>query len=293
MSEWLPWSFTCAAGISGLALALLLVRMTSQGLAGARSSSDPDLPWVLRWAWQASAALLPLVRRFPTRLRRAAGRAMAAEDWAASVTGDRWLAIRSCHSAALALVSAVAAQTVGLPIAGAMALAATGAFMITGQWMRRRRAERERVIARELPPYLDLLTVSIEAGSSLTAAMRLIAASAPAGALRNYFERVLRQIRAGRLRAEAFASVADDLDSPPLRTLATALAHGEASGMSLGAVLRAQAAQRTAERFARAEKLAMEAPVKLLGPLILCIFPCTFIVLAVPIVVRLREALGP
>ena len=62
--------------------------------------------------------------------------------------------------------------------------------------------------------------------------------------------------------------------------------------MSLGSVLRAQAAQRTKERFAAAEKLALQAPVKLLGPLILCIFPCTFIVLSVPVVVRLMEVLG-
>lgn len=61
--------------------------------------------------------------------------------------------------------------------------------------------------------------------------------------------------------------------------------------MSLGGVLRAQASQRTAERFAEAEKLALQAPVKLLGPLILCIFPCTFIVLSVPVVVRLMEVL--
>jgi tight adherence protein C len=217
---------------------------------------------------------------------------MAAEDWATRVSGDRWLAIRGFQSMTSSLLAAVAALKLGLPVAVAMAIAAVGTFMASGQCLRRRQAERERAIARDLPPYLDLLTVSIEAGSSLTAAMRLIVAAAPSSALRSYFERVLRQIRAGRLRSEAFASVAEELDSPPLRTLATALSHGEASGMSLGAVLRAQAAQRTAERFARAEKLAMEAPVKLLGPLILCIFPCTFIVLAVPIVVRLREALG-
>jgi tight adherence protein C len=59
--------------------------------------------------------------------------------------------------------------------------------------------------------------------------------------------------------------------------------------MSLGQILRTQSEQRTAERFARAERLAMQAPVKMLGPLIFCIFPCTFIVLAVPIVVRMLE----
>lgn len=217
---------------------------------------------------------------------------MSAERWAGSVSGDRWLAIRCAQSLVLAALAGAAALVSGQPAAPAMLLGAIAALAASGQWTHRRRIGRERDIARQLPPYLDLLTVSIEAGSSLTAAIRLIVSSAPQDALRDYFERVLRQIRAGRLRAEAFASVAADFDSPPLRALATALAHGEASGMSLGAILRAQASQRTTERFARAEKLAMEAPVKLLGPLILCIFPCTFIVLAVPIVVRLRETFG-
>jgi tight adherence protein C len=292
MSDGSLWPFSWAAGTGGLALALLLLRIASRRLADERPSADPELPWLLRRGWQWSAALLPLMQRLPVRLRYSAARAMAAEDWAASVSGDRWLALRSTQAIAVAIMAAVAALIIGLPIAEVAVLSAVASLGISGRWVRRRRARRERVVARDLPPYLDLLTISIEAGSSLTAAMRLVVTSAPEGALRDYFERVLRQIRAGRLRAEAFTSVAEDFDSPPLRTLATALAHGEASGMSLGAVLRAQAAQRTAERFARAEKLAMEAPVKLLGPLILCIFPCTFIVLAVPIVVRLREALG-
>ena len=149
---------------------------------------------------------------------------------------------------------------------------------------------RDARIGRELPSYLDLLTVSIEAGSSLTASIRLIVERSPAGPLRSYFERVLREIRGGRSRAQAFAGVADVYAVAALTSLATALTHGESSGMSLGGILRAQGAQRNAERFAAAEKLAMQAPVKLLGPLILCIFPCTFIVLAIPILVRLREA---
>ena len=104
------------------------------------------------------------------------------------------------------------------------------------------------------------------------------------------FERVLREIRSGRTRVEALQHVARVYDSEGLTALASALLHSEGAGMSLGTLLRAQAQQRTAERHARAERLAMQAPVKLLGPLILCIFPCTFVVISVPIVVRILEA---
>jgi tight adherence protein C len=70
----------------------------------------------------------------------------------------------------------------------------------------------------------------------------------------------------------------------------SALVQGEVMGASIGAILRAQAEQRRTERFQRAEKLALEAPVKMLGPLIMCIFPCTFIVIGFPIASQLMKS---
>jgi tight adherence protein C len=85
---------------------------------------------------------------------------------------------------------------------------------------------------------------------------------------------------------DALRDMADRLDYGPVSSLASALVQGELMGASLGPVLRTQADQRRTERFQRAEKLAMEAPVKMLGPLIMFIFPCTFVVIAFPIVVK-------
>ena len=82
----------------------------------------------------------------------------------------------------------------------------------------------------------------------------------------------------------------DRLDNAPVSSLVSSLVQAEKTGASLGTVLRAQSTQRTNERFARAEKLAMEAPVKMLGPLILCIFPCTFVVIGFPIGVKMFNA---
>jgi tight adherence protein C len=64
------------------------------------------------------------------------------------------------------------------------------------------------------------------------------------------------------------------------------MVQGELTGSSLGPILRAQSDQRRSERFQRAEKMAMEAPVKMLGPLVMFIFPCTFVVIGFPIVVK-------
>ena len=79
------------------------------------------------------------------------------------------------------------------------------------------------------------------------------------------------------------------MNTPAIAGLVSALVQADGLGMSLGPVLRAQAEQRRAERFARAEKLAMEAPVKLLLPLIAFIFPCTFAVLAFPIAIKFMQ----
>jgi len=207
--------------------------------------------------------------------------------WYPQMTPALWVATRVLHAG----LAASAALLVAGPHAwGLVVMACAIGFMSGGMWLRRLLQERERQISRELPAYLDLLTVCVEAGATLTSGARLIVAKAPATPLRGYFERVLREVRSGRPRAEAFVHVAGMHGVESLSTLANALAHAEAAGMSLGQILRTQSEQRTAERFARAEKLAMQAPVKMLGPLIFCIFPCTFIVLAVPIAVRMLEA---
>jgi tight adherence protein C len=75
-----------------------------------------------------------------------------------------------------------------------------------------------------------------------------------------------------------------------MNSLVSALVQGELMGASIGPILRAQSEQRRTERFQRAEKLALEAPVKMLGPLIMCIFPCTFIVIGFPIAMQLFQA---
>jgi tight adherence protein C len=97
---------------------------------------------------------------------------------------------------------------------------------------------------------------------------------------------VLRDLRAGKGRAEALRAMAERMDEAAIANLVAVLIQAQSLGMSIGPLLRAQAEQRRSERFARAEKLAMEAPVKLLLPLIACIFPCTFIVIGFPLVIK-------
>jgi tight adherence protein C len=158
-------------------------------------------------------------------------------------------------------------------------------------WLRDQIKRNELRILRELPTYLDILTLAVEGGCNLTSAIGIAVEKAPDSPLRRAFQRLLREVRAGKPRADAMKGMEERLDMPATTSLTTALYQAERTGAALGGVLRAQAAQRTNERFSRAEKLAMEAPVKMLGPLIMCIFPCTFIVLGFPIVVKFMQGL--
>lgn len=284
----LPAFLSCAAA------AACLLRFVATLRTMPAAAPGTGLPWWLRWTWRPAAPLAgPCGRLWPARWRTLLRRRLVAVGSGPLPTPQHWLAMTLVLAATCATTAGMACWSSGLsPVAGAVVAAVAGG-LLPEAWLARRLARHRRDILRELPSYLDLLTLGVEAGAALAAAVRLIVERAAPSPLRAYFDRVLREIRGGRTRAEAFAIAADAHAVPELAALATALAHGESTGMSLGSILRAQGAQRTAERFATAERLAMQAPVKLLGPLILCIFPCTFIVLAVPVLVRLREAFLP
>ncbi len=165
-------------------------------------------------------------------------------------------------------------------------LAGAAGYAFPMIWLRDQIGLRRRQTLKTLPFLLDIITLCVEAGLNLTGAITQAVAKGPAGALRDELSRVLRDVRAGRPRIDALRALSDRMDEPSITNLVSALIQAENMGMNLGPILRAQSEQRRAERFARAEKLAMEAPVKMLFPLIAFIFPCTFVVLGFPIAMK-------
>ena len=157
-------------------------------------------------------------------------------------------------------------------------------------WLRDRIALRRRLTFTALPFMLDLITLCVESGLNVNSAIAQAVAKGPSGPLRDEFARLMRDMRAGRPRSEALRDMAARLDMAPVTNFVSTLIQAEATGMSLGPILRAQAEQRRTERFARAEKLAMQAPVKLLFPLLFFIFPCVFAILMFPIVMKFMGA---
>ncbi len=159
-------------------------------------------------------------------------------------------------------------------------------WLYPGIWLRDTTQARRRELLKSLPFFLDIITLCVEAGLNLQGSIHQAVLKGPKGVMRDEFQRVLRDVRAGKPRAEALRALALRVSEGPVTNFVASVIQAEQLGMSLGPVLRAQADQQRVERFQRAEKLAMEAPVKMLFPLIAFIFPCTFIVLFFPIVVK-------
>ena len=159
-------------------------------------------------------------------------------------------------------------------------------FMLPVIWLSDTRKKRDDAVIRTLPVYLDFLTMCVEGGLNLQGALGQAMEKATPGPLRNEFAIVLRDLRSGLSRADALRRMADRLDIQEITGFVSSIVQAEKMGASLANVLRVQSDQRRSERFQRAEKQAMEAPVKLVFPLVLFIFPVTFIILLFPIAMK-------
>lgn len=153
-------------------------------------------------------------------------------------------------------------------------------------WLNDTRQRRAKAVLRSLPSYLDFITMAVEAGLNMTGAITQAMDKGPPGPLKHEFYMVVRDLRSGLPRADALRRMESRLQLPEITSFVGTVIQAEKMGASLGAALRVQAEQRRTERFQRAEKLAMEAPVKLIAPLMMFIFPVTFIVLGFPIVMK-------
>lgn len=291
MNDYLPYVIALAAGLCGALLAWLASRALIAVPQQDRTYLDrPPLAfrliwWPIQWvAYYCGPRLsVPYRQRLLGKLRQAGlDYALAPEQFFAA---RLWLALL------LGLLGAWLADSYRLaPLLPALAAAALG-FFFPAIWLDDQVKMRRRELFKSLPFYLDIITLCVEGGLNLTGAMQQAVAKGPGGPLREQLQRVLRDVRAGRSRAQALRGLAERANEPALSNLVAALIQAEALGMNLGPVLRAQAEQQRSERFHRAEKLAMEAPVKLLFPLIAFIFPCTFVILGFPIAMQFMAIL--
>ncbi len=199
---------------------------------------------------------------------------------------EQFVGLQAASATGFLIVALLLLPLTPAPFRGSLALLPAAGFFYPWLWVIDTRARRRRAIQKMLPVYLDFISMAVEAGLNLSGAISQVVAKGPPGALCFEFSRVLREIRSGLSRADALRRMAERIDLPAIHSFVGAVIQAERAGGSLGPVLKTMAGQRRIERFQEAEKIAMEAPVKLVGPLVLFIFPVTFIVLAFPLVMK-------
>lgn len=309
---WFAWTGTVGRGAGSLVAGLVVAVVT--GVAGGR---------VARW-WtgpRSPAAGSPDVDDGPggSDLRRQRDAAGRVRDGVAAIGGamvqrcpPRWwrglgsrlnaagtpqpgqlawaIGVR-CVAAGGAVVTAVtvfgAAGGGGTATAAAL-VAGLGVASLPDVVTRRRAHARMAAMRRDLPRHLDLLTISVEAGLGLDPSVDRVVEALP-GALADEFAHMQTQVRAGMSRAEALRSLVERCPVREVRSFAMAMMQAETLGVAVGPALRSQAAEVRVRHRQAVQMRAQKAPVKMLVPLVVCIFPAVLVVVAGPALLSVRS----
>lgn len=148
---------------------------------------------------------------------------------------------------------------------------------------------RQEELSKGLADALDMLTVCVEAGQGFDAATLHVARTVP-GPIGGELARVLSEVQIGKSRAEAFADLAERAHVPQVRNFVSALVQADRMGVPIASVLREQTRHMRLTRRQKAEEAAQKVTVKILFPVLLCIFPTIFVVIIGPGVIRIVGA---
>jgi tight adherence protein C len=159
-------------------------------------------------------------------------------------------------------------------------------YLLPEFWLGRKIKSRQKVILKMIPDALDLLTISVRAGLGFDAALAKVVEKLP-GPLTDEFRRALAEVRVGKARREALRDMIPRTNVQPLSNFIGAIIQAETLGVSISKVLQVQSEQLRIERRQRAEEMAAKAPIKMLFPLVGCIFPSLFVVILGPAIISL------
>jgi tight adherence protein C len=158
-------------------------------------------------------------------------------------------------------------------------------------WLGGRVKKRQKGILLQIPDALDLLTISVRAGLGFDAALGKVVEKMK-GPLVDEFRRALAEVRVGKARREALRDIVPRTEVQPLTNFIGAIIQAEQLGVSISKVLQVQSEQLRIERRQRAEEQAAKAPIKMLFPLVGCIFPSLFVVILGPALILIMQNLG-
>ncbi len=178
-------------------------------------------------------------------------------------------------------------------LTGLLQLAALGLGVMIGalgpsNTLSKKVEARQVAITRQLPDTLDLLVISVEAGLGFEQALDRVINNVP-GELSDEFARVLGESRAGSSRSDALRSMDERVNVPEIRSFVMSMIQADQFGVSIGRVLRSQSDEMRIKRRQKAQETAQKAPVKMMIPMVFCIFPALFVVVLGPAMISIME----
>ena len=292
-------------GILALGILLLFIGLASQGPIDPVQARLTQLGSMQAKNLEELELQAPFLERtmrpFLARLSRTAGRITSASSAdsmekrlaLAGNPGDLriadWLGVKALVAGATGVILFLVGQLAGGDTVLAIILGAVGVligYILPEFWLGRRIKARQKDILKMIPDALDLLTISVRAGLGFDAALAKVVEKLP-GPLSDEFRRALAEVRVGKARREALRDMIPRTNVQPLSNFIGAIIQAETLGVSISKVLQIQSEQLRIERRQRAEQLAAQAPIKMLFPLVGCIFPSLFIVILGPAVIQM------
>jgi tight adherence protein C len=207
--------------------------------------------------------------------------------------GADWLGVKLLSTIVVGVaVGLVLLATGRVQLAVLFGVAGAGlGYMLPEFWLGGKARKRSWAMVLQLPDALDLLTISVEAGLGFDAALAKVVEKME-GPLVNEFRQALAEIRMGRTRRDALRDVVARADAQPISNFIGAIVQAEQLGVPIAKVLQIQSQQLRIERRQRAEEMAAKAPVKMLFPMVGCIFPTIFIVILGPAIIAVMSGPG-
>ena len=298
------------AGVAALAILLIFVglagnapvdpvqaRLTQLGTVNAKNLEELELqqPFVERTLKPLAAKLSGAVARITsTSFTERTEKRLALAGHPGNLRVADWLGIKAIGALVAAAIFFLLFGIIGGNILMGILLGAAGlgiGYIVPEFWLTRRVKGRQKAILRQIPDALDLLTISVRAGLGFDGALGKVVEKLK-GPLTDEFRRSLAEIRVGKSRRDALRDIVPRTEVPALTNFIGAIIQAEQLGVSISKVLQVQSEQLRIERRQRAEELAAKAPIKMLFPLVGCIFPSLFIVILGPAIILIAVNLG-
>jgi len=276
-------------------------RLTQLGAMQARNLEELELqqPFLERTLRPLAAALSGRVSRMASSsFQEKAEKRLALAGNPGNLRVADWLGVKAVAAVIGAIIFVLLFVVVGfmkLPIPLNFGMGVIGlllGYTVPEFWLGGRVRKRQHAILLQIPDALDLLTISVRAGLGFDAALGKVVEKLQ-GPLTEEFRRALAEVRVGKARREALRDIVPRTEVGPLTNFIGAIIQAEQLGVSISKVLQVQSEQLRIERRQRAEEQAAKAPIKMLFPLVGCIFPSLFIVILGPAIILIILNLSP